>query len=158
MSGNKQKNTYNLFTTPIDDLYNEIDQGYQNDSFVNLEGLISGLNCIMKENEVNNDSELSFMNVFEEVSTKASSPFEKNFLHNKSDNIAFFKDTPYQSSELKQHISKRGKKIKISKCMKKEWKTKILSLKDNSNKYYISNLNSINQKFSMNFQNNKGKF
>jgi hypothetical protein len=113
-----------VFTTPVDDQYDE-HSGSSYEGFNNLESIISGIKCLMTDIP---------REEFEEASTNSSSPFEEKSIFSEIDKVSFFEE---------MRIA-RKQKIKLSKCVKKNWKTKILKSRELLCKSLISKVNTFN--------------
>jgi hypothetical protein len=116
-----------LFVTPIDDLYD--DNGEQetctDDSFGNIQGIISGLNVLMQFHENKTDSdgrrERTFLN--DDLSTASGSPTEQG--------VIFVKTEGFLEKPENRKINLRGKRIKLTKFLKTTWKAKLENCKEN---------------------------
>jgi hypothetical protein len=123
-----------VFTTPVDHQYDE-HSDVSFDECNGIEDIIFGINCLMIETDKQAKRDQSFE--IEEASTKSSSPFEDKSTFCKVDKINFFAENETGS------ICIRKKKIKISKCVKKNWKTKISNLKQMMTKSLTSKVSSF---------------
>jgi hypothetical protein len=127
MSHISRKISDNLFTLPIDEHYDMIDDEISAMSnyseFYHLMHDISNITLI---NQQRPNSKVE--KFFETNSTKSNSPFYPESLSN---NILNFKNKFIHEQEyLHQHLSINKKKIKLSKCVKKTWKSKLNNLRD----------------------------
>jgi hypothetical protein len=135
MSNKTNNISDNLFTTPIDDGYeDEKEQGYNTDeSYGNLEGIISGLNVLMQYPD-NKETETQSKSSKDDTSTKASSPVEQQSLYIIPEKL-FFDNSQLEESA---NINLRRKKLKLSKCLKSSWKRKAENLKQKNFKNYAN--------------------
>jgi hypothetical protein len=112
-----------VFTTPVDHQYDENSE-ISYDGYNNIDSIISGINCLMIETDRQFKQYQNFQ--FDDASTNPSSPFDDKEIFCKIEKISFF-----VNDKTKDDINLciRKKKIKISKCVKKNWKTKIFNSK-----------------------------
>lgn len=126
MSKINRKLSEKLFTLPIDDQYEKnINESLQHDSAYHFEGFLDGLSKMIGDTEPKPRRQI--INQIDVISTKSNSPFYLDMVSaNLKNKLIYSQDLSFSN---KSSIIKK-KRIKVSKCLKKTWKSKLNNLRD----------------------------